>query len=155
MSKELCEIEKPEYVLTKEYTDKPNDDDLTEMFIVVYKIDLANWEKEKEEDCLRYIFFCDLEKAFKRFKLFGPGRAMLKRIFTDNEELIKLGRASDSIKVELQEDELHQIKATDSEVNNEDSDGEGAIKRIRDLKLGSEIEQIMKEVNEGKTSGSV
>ena len=149
MSKDFCETEKPEYVLTKEYTVKPDDGDLTEMFIVVYKLDLANWEKEKEEDCLRYIFFCNLEKAFKRFKLFGPGRAMLKRIFTDNEELIKLGKASDDIKVELQEDDLEQIKATDSEVNEEDSEQEGAIKRIRDLKLGEEVEQILKETFSG------
>lgn len=155
MSKEFCETENPEYVITKEYEGKPSDDDLTEMFIVVYKLDLANWEKQKEEDCLRYIFFCNLEKAFKRFKLFGPGRAMLKRIFTDNEELIKLGKASDDVKVELQEDELEQIKATESEINEDDSEQEGAIKRVRDLKLGQEIEQIMKEVNEGKTSGTV
>jgi hypothetical protein len=146
MSKDFCETEKPEYVLTKEYTVKPDDSDLTEMFIVVYKLDLANWEKEKEEDCLRYIFFCNLEKAFKRFKLFGPGRAMLKRIFTDNEELIKLGKASDDVKVELQEDELEQIKATDSEVNEDDSEQEGAIKRVRDLKLGEEVEKNLKEM---------
>jgi len=104
MSAEYCYTESPEYILKKEYTEKPDISKLHEIFVIVYKVDLPNYQKKKEEDSARYIFLHSLEKAFKRWKLFGPNGAILQRIFTDDEELNALATKNDNI--EINEEEL-------------------------------------------------
>jgi hypothetical protein len=99
MSHEFCQTEDPYYILVKEYETKPSMEDLTEMFIVIYVLDLPNWQIKEETDGVEYVFFTSLEKAFKRFKAEGPRRALLKRIFTDNEELIELAKINDNLVV--------------------------------------------------------
>jgi hypothetical protein len=103
MSIDLCQTEDPHYILIKEYADKPNIDDLQEMFVVVYVMDLPNWQIKEETDGVEYVFFTSLDKAFKRFKAEGPRRALLKRVFTDNDELIELGKKNDNIEVPEEE----------------------------------------------------
>ena len=122
MSAELCFTEQPEYILTKEYEEKPDIDKLFEIFVVIYKLDLPKWKIKSDElkESVRYIFFTKLEKAFKRFKLFGPSYAMLQRLFTDNEELYQLALKNDNIDVSIIDgDVVEQIEEVNEEVNEE------------------------------------
>jgi hypothetical protein len=90
--------EKPLFIITKQY-DAVKIEDLTEVFAVIFKVELPNYEQVPDEDentkkSARYLFFTDLEKAFKQFKYYGPRRAILQRIFTDKEELIETAEKS-------------------------------------------------------------
>jgi len=91
--------DKPQFNITKEYTNAVKIEDLTEIFIVVYRVDLPNYElsQNEEEDLkksCRYVFFTDLERALKQYKYYGPNGAVLSRIFTDNDELIAVAQKS-------------------------------------------------------------
>jgi len=108
MSNELCQVEDPYYMLVKEYETKPNVDDLIEVFAVIYVLDLPKWEVKNETDGVEYVFFTSLEKAFKRFKVEGPRKSILKRILTDNEELVELARRNDN--VEIPEDDGEEVE---------------------------------------------
>lgn len=121
MSADYCYTESPEYILKKEYTEKPDISKLHEIFVIVYKVEVPNYLKKKEEDTARYIFLHSLEKAFKRWKLFGPNGAILQRIFTDDEELNELATKNDNIEIneedlissdeeEKSEDEKEEVK---------------------------------------------
>jgi hypothetical protein len=106
MAAKDCYTENPEFILKKEYTEKPDIEQLHEVFIVIYKKELPKWQVKEDElkESSRFIFFTKLEKAYKRFKMFGPNYAMLQRIFTDDEELYKLATQNDNIVVEDIED---------------------------------------------------
>ena len=67
MSHENTMTEVPEYFLEKEYTVKPKPEDLHEIFIIVYKMEVPNWRTETDDDT-RYIFFTNLEKANCNYK---------------------------------------------------------------------------------------
>jgi len=55
---------------------------------------------------MRYLFFTDLERAFKQYKYYGPRGAVLSRIFTDNELLAEIAKKSNfTIEVEVEEEE--------------------------------------------------
>lgn len=108
MSNDLCEVEDPYYMLVKEYETKPNPDDLIEVFAVIYVLDLPKWQVKEETDGVEYVFFTSLEKAFKRFKVEGPRRSILKRILTDNEELVELAKRNDN--VEIPEDDGEEVE---------------------------------------------
>lgn len=108
MSNDLCQVEDPYYMLVKEYETKPNIDDLIEVFAVIYVLDLPKWEVKNETDGVEYVFFTSLEKAFKRFKVEGPRKSILKRIYTDNEELVELARRNDN--VEIPEDDGEEVE---------------------------------------------
>jgi hypothetical protein len=95
-------------MLVKEYETKPNVDDLIEVFAVIYVLDLPKWEVKNETDGVEYVFFTSLEKAFKRFKVEGPRKSILKRILTDNEELVELARRNDN--VEIPEDDGEEVE---------------------------------------------
>jgi len=97
MSHELCQVEEPYLLLVKEYEEKPDPRDLCEVFVIVYAYELPNWKIKEESDGVEYVFFTSFDKAYKRFKYEGPRRSILKRIFTDNEELIELARRNDNI----------------------------------------------------------
>lgn len=102
--------ETPYYILVKEYETAPKMEDLTEIFIVIYVVNLPNWKKQGNEeqvlkDSMRYLFFDDLEKAFKQYKYFGPKGAFLQRAFTDNDELIELAEKSNFRIIEEEETE--------------------------------------------------
>ena len=63
--------EKPLFIITKQY-DAVKIEDLTEVFAVVYKVELPNYEQVPNEDentkkSARYLFFTDLEKAFNNY----------------------------------------------------------------------------------------
>jgi len=105
MSAEFCYTDSPEYILHKEYTEKPDVEKLHEIFIVVYRIDLPAWETQNQEDEIRYIFFKSLEKAMRRWKLFGPRGSMLKRVFTDSDELNEMALKTENIVVVPEEEE--------------------------------------------------
>lgn len=108
MSNDLCNVEEPYYMLVKEYETKPNVDDLVEVFAVIYVLDLPKWEVKNETDGVEYVFFTSLEKAFKRFKIEGQRKSILKRILTDNEELVELARRNDN--VEIPEDDGEEVE---------------------------------------------
>ena len=91
--------EKPYFILVKEYETNPKIEDLKEISMVIYVIDLPNWKRQGDEDqvlkdSMRYLFFTDLEKAMKQYKYLGPKGAFLQRAFTDNDELIELAEQS-------------------------------------------------------------
>ena len=122
MSGDLCFTENPEFYLIKEYENKPNVDELFDLFIVVYLKEIPNWKKSGDEDkdlkdSSRYIIFSNLEKAFKRFKLFGPGKSLIKRILTDNEELYQLAKKNDDIVVNLIELDREETKEESKELD--------------------------------------
>ena len=102
MAAKDCYTEKPEFILKKTYTEKPDIEQLHEIFIVIYKKEVPKWQVKQDElkESARYIFFTKLEKAYKRFKMFGPNYAMLQRIFTDDDELYELATRNDNIVVE-------------------------------------------------------
>ena len=102
MSHDLCDVEEPYYLIVKEYEEKPKPEDLTEVFTIVYAHDIPKWKIKEETDGVEYVFFTSLEKAWKRFKYEGPKRALMKRIFTDNEELIELAKRNDNIELPLE-----------------------------------------------------
>ena len=113
--------ETPYFILVKEYETNPKIEDLTEIFMVIYVVDLPNWKKQGNEDqvlkdSMRYLFFTDLERAFKQYKYFGPKGAFLQRAFTDNDELIELAEQSNfTIKIdEENEAKVEEEKSVDS-----------------------------------------
>ncbi len=74
--------------LVKEYeNDEPDTNALVEVYIVVYTL-----ERKGKEPQEIYSFTCDFEQAYKRYKLLPHTRALLKRVLTDDENLIRLGR---------------------------------------------------------------
>ena len=102
MSHDLCDVEEPYYLIVKEYAEKPKQEDLTEVFSVVYVHELPKWQIKNETDGVEYVFFTSLDKAWKRFKYEGPRRSLMKRIFTDNEELIELAKRNDEVEIPLE-----------------------------------------------------
>jgi hypothetical protein len=110
MSHDLCDVEEPYYLIVKEYEEKPKPEDLTEVFTIVYAYDIPKWQIKQETDGVEYVFFTSLDKAWKRFKYEGPRRALMKRILTDNEELIELARRNDSI--EIKEESVEETITT-------------------------------------------
>jgi len=102
MSHSLCQVEEPYILLVKEYEETPKTEDLTEVFAIVYTVELPNWKVKEETDGVEYVFFTAFDKAYKRFKYEGPNRSLMKRIFTDNEELIELARRNDIIELPLE-----------------------------------------------------
>jgi hypothetical protein len=102
--------EKPHFKLVKEYPEGTlKIEDLTEVFMVVIRIKLANYEESGTEDeiiqkSMRYFFFTSFDKAWKQYKFWGPRGAVLTRMFTDDDELILLAKRSNDIVIEVPED---------------------------------------------------
>ena len=122
MSHELCQVEEPYLLLVKEYEEKPDPRDLCEVFTIIYAYELPKWQIKEESDGVEYVFFTSFDKAYKRFKYEGPRRSILKRIFTDNEELIELARRNDNIQG------IEDIKTPEDK--KEESEPEPSIKKI-------------------------
>jgi len=106
--------ENPYFILVKEYETNPKIEDLKEIFIVIYVVDLPNWKRQGNEDqilkdSMRYLFFTDLERAMKQYKYFGPKGAFLQRAFTDNDELIELAEQS-NFTIEEEEETIEKIE---------------------------------------------
>jgi hypothetical protein len=114
MSHDLCDVEEPYYLIVKEYEGKPKPEDLTEVFTVVYAHELPKWQIKEESDGVEYVFFTSLEKAWKRFKIEGPKRALIKRIFTDNDELIELARRNDNVEIPLESINIETASVVES-----------------------------------------
>lgn len=114
MSHDLTDVEEPYLLLVKEYDEKPKTEDLTEVFAIIYVIDLPKWKMKEETDGVEYVFFTSLEKAWKRFKYEGPRRSILKRIFTDNDELIELAKRNDNIVLPLEPINIETASTIDS-----------------------------------------
>jgi hypothetical protein len=118
MEIETVFTETPHFVLVKEYETSPKIEDLTEVFSVVYRVDLPNWKHtgDKDDDLkqsMRYLFFTSLDKAFKQYKYYGPRGAVLSRIITDNDELIQLAEKSNFeviVSDEEKEEEKEEVK---------------------------------------------
>jgi hypothetical protein len=110
--------ETPHFVLVKEYETNPKIEDLTEVFSVVYRVDLPNWKQTGDKDgdlkqSMRYLFFTSLEKAIKQYKYYGPRGAVLTRIITDNDELIELAEKSNfEVIVSDEEKEEEKVEET-------------------------------------------
>lgn len=116
--------ETPHFVIVKEYETSPKIEDLTEIFSVVYTIDLPNWKQKADKDenlkeSMRYLFFTDLEKAIKQYKYYGPKGAVLSRIITDNDELIELAQKSnfELIMEEEEEEEKKEEEKKEETIN--------------------------------------
>jgi hypothetical protein len=88
-------VEEPYILLVKEYEEPPKNTDLTEVFVIIYSLDLPTWKIKEETDGVEYVFFTSFDKAFKRFKIEGPKKSLMKRIFTDNDELIEVAKRND------------------------------------------------------------
>ena len=88
MENEFLDTE-PILYLTGYYDeDNPVDkDELTEIYCVVYKVDKQILGVEPKE---LYTFTTKFQQAFKRFKIFPTGYAVIKRFLTDDENLVKL-----------------------------------------------------------------
>jgi hypothetical protein len=98
----------PIFKLVKEYETNPSIDELTEIFVVVYRVDLPNWQQKVDKDenlkeSMRYLFFNNLEKAIKQYKYYGPKGAVLSRMITDDDELIELAERSNFTLIEEEE----------------------------------------------------
>ena len=101
--------EKPHFNIVKEYEKPVTIEDLTEVFAVIYRVDLPNYmlkgsEEDMLKDSMRYLFFTEFERAFKQYKFYGPRRAVISRMFTDNDELIELAKKS-NFTIEVEEEE--------------------------------------------------
>lgn len=118
MSGELFDAD-PEYHLVNDYEEKPEMDKLVDVYVVVYLVD-EDLEFRTEEQRTRMIFFTNLEKAFKRYKIIGPNKSYCKRIITDDEKLIELCKHNDNLKVEVPEEEKKEENVTDTEVESVD-----------------------------------
>lgn len=87
------------YHLTKDYgagNENLQIDNLTEVFTVVYTLKKKGSTEPEEV----YSFTTDFEQAFKRFKLLPHTKCLLKRVFTDDETLIKLAEEGTKPKIE-------------------------------------------------------
>jgi hypothetical protein len=96
MNPELLDV-KPDTWITGDY---PIDHDmdinsLTELYIVVYKL-----ERKGREDEEIYTFTTDFEQAYKRFKLLPNTQGLLKRIFTDDANLIAIAKEGTKPKID-------------------------------------------------------
>lgn len=90
MNPEYLEVD-PETWLVKDYPDdiEPDVNDLTEVYVVVYTLEPKKGFKEPTEV---YTFTTDFEQAYKRFKLLPHTQGLLKRILTDDDNLIQMAR---------------------------------------------------------------
>jgi len=106
MSADCVETGVPEIILTRDYDVKPKEEDLYEVFAVIYRVEKEGYKVGDNEDAeTKYVFFTDVGKAVARFKLFGPRRSILKRILTDKKEIWDLGEKNSKIEVEVSESE--------------------------------------------------
>jgi hypothetical protein len=131
MSHDLCQVEEPYLLLVKEYDEKPDPKDLAEVFAIIYAYEVPQWKIKEETDGIEYVFFTSFDKAYKRYKYEGPRRSLMKRIFTDNEELIELAKKNDAIEgvEEVEEsDKLEDIKTPEDKL--EESEPEPRINKI-------------------------
>jgi len=118
-------MDTPVFKLVKVYEENPKIEDLAEIFVVVYTVDLPNWQQKVDKDenlkeSMRYLFFNNLERAFKQYKFYGPKGAVISRIMTDDDELIALAEKSNFTIIEEDEKEESQLKIEDT-VDNEKS----------------------------------
>ena len=93
----------PTLYVKKEYGVDNEDltiDQLTEVYVIVYTYKKKGVHEVQEV----YTFTTDFDQALKRFKLLPHTKALLKRILTDDEELIKL--AVDGTKDKIDESDL-------------------------------------------------
>ena len=108
----------PTLYLSGEYDeDNPvNKDDLYEIYMVVYKVDKKLLGVEPKEI---YSFTTIFEQAFKRFKIFPTGFALIKRILTDDVGLWKMAEEGttkqwkDEDVTEELEEQLKHLKFSD------------------------------------------
>jgi len=128
----------PDFILTKEYEGKPKEEDLFEIFAVIYRVDerKGNWENTEnnieEGSDLRFVFFNNVAKAVARFKLFGPKRSLLKRILTDNKELWDAAEKNNHIEVELSETESEsQSEETKEEIEENNKELEKQMEQLQ------------------------
>lgn len=124
MSHSLCHVEEPYVLLVKDYDEPPKNQDLTEVFVIIYANELPKWKVKEETDGVEYVFFTAFDKAYKRFKYEGPNRSLLKRIFTDNEELIELAKRNDEVEIPLESLNIQ----TASEIESPKDDGSSLAK---------------------------
>ena len=93
----------PSYYVTKDYgigNETLKIEHLTEVYVVCYTIKKKG-SNEPEEI---YTFTTLFEQALKRFKLLPHTKCLLKRVLTDNEELIKLAQDGTKETVVFDED---------------------------------------------------
>lgn len=105
---------------------KTSVDELIEIFVVIYREDRGTFIEPREN----YIFFEDFKRAYHRFKMIGPSHALIKRILTDDEKLVKLAKMNTIV---IPNDEKEEEKK-------ETSDEEGSIKPV------SESEEKAKDI---------
>jgi hypothetical protein len=91
---------------------KTNIDDLTEVFIVIYKEDMGMFREPKEN----YIFFSDFKTAFNRHKMIGSTQSLIKRVFTDDEKLIKLAQMNTIVIPDENKEETKETEKDDGSI---------------------------------------
>jgi len=90
----------PELWVIKEYGLDNEDltvENLTEIFVIIY----TYLKKGVKEPIEVYTFTTDFEQALKRFKLLPACKCLLKRVLTDDDNLIKLAVDGTKPKVEM------------------------------------------------------
>ena len=95
MNPEYLDV-KPDTWITKEY---PADhivdiNSLTEVYIIIYILERKGLDPEEI-----FTFTTDFEQAFKRFKLLPNTQGFLKRILTDDDNLIAIAKEGTKPKV--------------------------------------------------------
>jgi len=123
MSADCVETGVPELILTRDYDVKPKEEDLYEVFAVIYRVEREGYKVGDNEDAeTKYVFFTNVAKAVARFKLFGPKRSILKRILTDKKEIWELGEKNSKIEVEVPESESESESETQEEQDKKEFD---------------------------------
>jgi hypothetical protein len=100
----------PELWVIKDYGSDNEDltvEQLTEVFVIIY----TYLKKGVKEPIEVYTFTTDFEQALKRFKLLPACKCLLKRVLTDDDDLIKLAHDGTKPKVEMT-DELNTPETT-------------------------------------------
>ena len=95
MNPEYLDV-KPDTWITKEYPEDHIVDvnSLTEVYIVIYILERKGLDPEEI-----FTFTTDFEQAFKRFKLLPNTQGFLKRILTDDDNLIAIAKEGTKPKV--------------------------------------------------------
>lgn len=99
----------PYFLIVNEYETQPKMEDLTEIFVVTYRVKLPNWQEKPDPEenlkaSLRYVFLTDLDRAIKQYKYYGPRGATLARMFTDKEDIIEIAEKSNFRIIEEEEE---------------------------------------------------
>jgi len=150
MSADCVETGVPEIILTKDYDNKPKEEDLYEVFAVIYREQKEGYKVGENEDVeTKYVFFTNVGKAVARFKLFGPKRSILKRILTDKKEIWELGEKNSNIQVEVPESESESESESETQEEKDKKEFDDTMAQLAKeiaIQEGGEVSEVSKTI---------